>query len=216
MAKTIIVLVSLLFMVAGCGMMAVSEFITPSRLDKNAVDYVVNSGVRDADAYEGYPNLDKANRLVDDVDNAHEVVQFNLQQRADKDNLDYSIHRDVVVVNRQDAMSREEQLFAPNGLLSTGMALLGVGGLSGFVGLMRRKPGDWSPDDVDNAIAEASGKTTAELSAKQKQVIQLVQGIQQFMNLNPQAATQMKPILNQTQDTDTQIAVSSVKAELNL
>ena len=216
MGKTIIISLSLLFMVAGIGCMAVSELITPARIDRNAVDYVVNSGIRDANAYEGYPNLDKANRLVDDVDNAHEVVQFNLQQRANKDNLDYSINRDVVVVNRQDAISREEQLFAPNGLLSTGMALLGVGGLSGFVGLMRKRPGDMTQVELESAVAEVQGTTAAELSAKQKQVIQLVQGIQQFMNLNPQAATQMKPILNQTQDTDTQIAVSTVKKELNL
>lgn len=214
--KTLVIIVSVLLMVSGLGCMALSSYITPAELDPDAIRYVVDSGVRGDDYYTGYQNLDKANKLVDDVDNAHENVQFTLQQELAKDDLDYSNYRGMVVSNRQMAVKREELLFGETGLLSMGLSMLGAGGFAGLLGLMRKRPGDVTPAEMEQALATATGKTTEELSAKQKQLIQLVQGIQQYMNTYPDSKKDFKAVLTATQDTDTQIAVSSVKAELNL
>lgn len=213
--KYIIIVLSLSLMVGGIGCMALSELITPADINNQAVEYAVNSGVANEEDYQGYPNLYKANRLVGAVDAAHDTIQLDLQQQAEKDDLDYSINRDVSTSNYKTAVKREEQLFGERGLLSLGASLLGVGGLGGILGLMRRKPGDISPEEMQTTLADATGKTTEELSTKQRQMIQLVKGIQEFMNtyksINPVVVDAMKDTFDKTQDSETQAAVAVIK-----
>jgi hypothetical protein len=175
--------------------------------------------VASAGEYSGYPNLDKATRLQRDVDAAHGVVQLDLQQQMQKDDLTYTNLRGVTAANQMAAAQREEQLFGPTGLLSMGLGLLGVGGLGGMIGLMRKRPGDVTSAELQQAVADATGKASVELSAKQRQFMQLVQGIGSIlvgMQANPSMLSSAKTMLDQTQDTDTQVAVSAVRKELNL
>lgn len=216
MKNILIIIVSIILMLAGISCMAVSELVTPAEINKSAVKYAVNSGVADEQDYLGYPNLGKARRLVVAVDSAHKVNVFDLQQRLAKDSLDYTMLRGVVTNNEQIAVEREQMLFGQSGLLSMGLSMLGVGGLGGVIGLLRRKPGDWSPEEVTDAITEATGKTSNELSAKNKQVIQLVQSVDALIKTFNLDKTKIKSVLNGVQDGDVQIAVSTTKRDLGI
>lgn len=208
--KSLIIFLSLLLMVSGCGLMALSEFVTPALIDKQAVKYVVNSGVADEKDFLGYPNLGKARRLVVGVDSAHKVNVFGLQQRLAKDNLDYSMHRSVVQSNEQVAVDREQTLFGETGLLSMGLSMLGVGGLGGVIGLLRKRPGDFTPQDYETAVSAVKGEVTA----KDKQLIDIVKGVQDFIKTFPDQERVIKDVMSRNQNTETEIAVAQIRASL--
>jgi hypothetical protein len=135
------------------------------------------------------------------------------------DGLEYSIHKSVVANNVEVGMQREEMLFGEKGLLSLGLSMAGFGTLTGFLGLMRKRPGDITSAEYEQALAQAQGKTVEELSVKQRQFVQLVQGINAYITALPKDDPNrlvIKTALSMTQDTDTQIAVQTVKKELNL
>jgi len=72
---------------------------------------------------------------------------------------------------------------------------------------------------MEQALATATGKTTAELSVKEKQFIQLVKGVQVFMddhqnttdNKEAVMIKRLKIAMDAKQDIDTQAAVAVVK-----
>lgn len=210
MKNTLIIMLSILLMVAGISCMSLSEFVTPAEIDKQAVKYVVNSGVADVQDYLGYPNLGKAQRLVVDVDSAHKVNVFNLTQRLAKDNLDYSMHRGVVTTNEQVAVQREQMLFGETGLLSMGLSMLGAGGFAGLLGLLKKRPGDFTPQDFETAVVAVKGEVTE----KDKQLIDIVKGVQKFIETFPDQARSLKDIMDKNQDGSTQIAVAQIVASL--
>ena len=208
--KILISIICLTLMVGGCGMIALSELITPAEIDKQAVEYVVNSGVANEHDYLGYPNLGKARRLVVDVDSAHKVNVFYLQQKLAKDNLFYSVHRGVVQSNEQVAVEREQLWFGETGLLSMGLSMLGVGGIGSVIGLLRKRPGDFTPQDYETAVSAVKGK----VSEKDKQLIDLVRGVQVFIDTYPDDAHIIKDIMDKNQDSTTQVAVAQIRASL--
>jgi len=215
--RTIVIIMSLFLMLAGLGCAALSEFVTPAGIDRNAVRYVDSSGVADANDYRGYPNLLKAGRLKKDVDAAHDTIQLDLAQQVQKDNLEYGIHTDTTSRNLVVAQQREETLFGETGLLSLGMSMAGIGTLTGFLGLMRKRPGDVTTVEMEQALAQATGKSVEDLSVKQRQFTQVIQGIEKFTDsITSDEWNRFKDVMNQAQDTDTQIAVQSIKKELNL
>lgn len=214
MKTTIIVILSLILIAGGIGCAALSNYVTPAEIDRGAVEYVVAADVAESEDYGGYPNLVKANKLKEDVDIAHTVNQFDLQHLLQKDTLDYSIHKDVVATNVVVSQQREEMLFGETGLLSLGLSMAGMGTLTGFLGLMRKRPGDVTSAELQQTVAEATGSTFEELDEKQTQFVQLVSGVSKFMETlkdSPAVLASMKHIFNETQDTETQIAVSEVK-----
>ena len=203
----------------GIGCAALSDLVTPATIDTGAVKYVVEAGVADANEYRGYGNLAKAEKLKGDVDAAHGAVQLDLKQQMEKDNLTYADLSDAVSINYAAAEAREEQLFGPQGLLTLGLGMAGFGSLTGLVGLMRKRPGDVTSAELESAVATATGDASAELTAKQTQIVQLVQGVAKYMDTlkdAPVSLESLKTILNMTQDTETQVAVKTVKTELNL
>jgi len=217
--KTLIVVLSLLMVVSGLGCAALSHYVTPAEIDQGAVEYVVNSGTGHVEDYAGYPNLVKANALEKDVDVAHTIVQFRLQQHMEEDSLEYSIHKDVVANNVKMGLQREEMLFGQKGLLSLGLSMAGFGTLTGFVGLMRKRPGDVTQVEAEQAITQATGKTMEELTAKQKQFVQVVKGVREFMETyknttdNKEAVMikELKTTCDKAQDASTQVAVVEAK-----
>lgn len=216
MKNTIVIIFSILLVVSGLGCMALSSYLTPAEINERAVKYVVDSEIANTEDYEGYGNLYKANKLTNDVDSAHKTIQFDFRQQMDKDDIDYSMHRGVVQSNEQVAVEREQLLFGETGLLSMGLSMLGVGGLGGVIGLLRRKPGDWSPEEVETTLTETRGKIANELSAKDKQIIQLVQSVSALMKTFNLDKEKVKPVLNSVQDGDVQVAVATVKKELGI
>jgi len=218
--KTITIIFSIILMTAGLGCVALSSYVTPADVDTKAVQYVVDAGIAELNDYKAwYPNLALAERLVDDLGAANLVNQQSLQQLMDKDNTMCGIYMGVAVTNRQSGRQREEAFFSEAGLLPMGMSMLGVGGFAGLLGLMRKRPGDITKPEMEQALATVQNKTTAELTLKEKQMIQLVRGVQAFLD-SPAAigvsSEYLKAELNKAQDNDTRVAVSVIKTSNNI
>lgn len=211
--KTILILISLVALSAGFGCAALSEYVTPARLEPKAIDYAANAGVLDPAEFSGYQNLEKALRLESAVGMAHQTLQFAYQQMAEKDQLDYSLLSNLVISNRTIAQAREEALFGETGLLSIGLTALGFGSFTGILGLLRKRPQDITPEELESKLTELNG----ELSDKDRQLIELIRGVQQFINANGKEVAvidQLKQFLAAAQNPDTKIKVAEVKATL--
>lgn len=221
MLRTIIIILSLIMVVAGISCTIVSQQATPAEVDQKALQYVVEAGVADFNDYDAwYPNMAEAVRLIEDVDAAYSINQLIIQQVAEKNDLAYSIHTKTTRNNFKIAQQREETLFGENGLLSMGLSMLGIGGMGGMLGLMRKRPGDITKPEMEQALATATGKTSTELSAKEKQFVQVIKGVQNFIDNYRSAQSSdtegvmisdLKESCNVAQDKDTQAAVASVK-----
>jgi len=206
--KTLVVILSGIVTVFGIGCAALSYYITPADIDKEAVAYAVKAGVADPNDYRGYQNLYKAEKLNVDVGEAHSMYQFNFEQLIAKDNFDYSRHSQSVAANLVAGKQREEALFGPTGILSMGLTLAGFGTLTGYLGLMRKRPRDIAKEEADKLLAEAT-------TEKQKQFAQLVLGIKKFMDTykddptNP-TLVKLKECLDDKQLPETKVAVATV------
>lgn len=218
--KTVMVVVSLMLIMLGIGCAALSHYVTYAEIDQDAVEYAIKAGVADVNDYDDFwTNIVTAERLKRDIDGGHKVVQLNLRQLIQIDDLEYSIHKDTVSNDLAIAYQREELLFGETGLLSLGLSMAGFGGLTGLLGLMRKRPGDITSPEMEQAITTATGKTSAELSVKEKQFVQLVQGIKIFMDKYKDSKLAkdiivmeaLKVAMNTKQDMDTQAAVAVVK-----
>lgn len=208
--KTIIILLSLLLIICGIGCVALSPYLVPTEVDRGAVSYAVEADVAEPNDYIGYPNLIKAERLNKDVDAAHNVIQLDLGQQIASDNLVYAIHKETVSSNLIVGREREQLLFGEQGLLSLGLSMMGAGGLAGFFGLRAKRKGDYSPPEFENAVAAIKD----EISLKQKQLAQVVKGVQDFMSVSPETQDKLKSIMNKTQDTQTRETVAQIKVTL--
>jgi len=212
--KTVLAILSIMLIVIGMGCATLSSLITPAEVDKDALRYAIDAGVTGLSDYNAwYPNLAEAERLVKDVEAANLLNQQELQHLIERDNTQYGIYRGVTISNRQVGQQREEMLFGETGLMSLGLSMAGFGSLTGLLGLMRKRPGDITKPEMEQALATATGKTTEELSLKQKQMIQLVKGVQAFMDVNTGTpeVQELKTAMNSAQDKDTQAAVAVIK-----
>lgn len=209
--KNMLLVLASLVLLMGIGCAALSEYITPAEVDPKAVAYAEKAGVADANDFAGYANLEKAIRLEAAVDAAHEVTSLALAQMAEKNELDYGILKGVVANNLRSARDREEQLFGETGLLSTGLTALGFGMLTGVLGLMRKRPGDVTQQEMESVVAEVKGEVTD----KDRQIIELVKGVQKILDVYPkktELGDQLRSMLASAQSLDTKQAVASIKA----
>lgn len=209
-AHYIVIAFSLLAIIGGIGCASLSHYVTPATIDRRAVDYAAKAQVADPNAFVGYSNLDKAIKLENAVGDAHAKNQLELMQLIDKDSLAYAQLNNIASSNRQMAQAREEQLFGPEGLLTMGLSMAGFGALTGLIGLLRKRPQDITPDELTQLIA---GKD-AELTDKEKQFIELVKGIQNFINASPTNSEILKTELAKVQSADTKTEVAKVKATI--
>lgn len=214
--KKLMIVVSLVLIMLGLGCTALSHYVTYAEIDQAAVKYAIDAGVADTNDYdEWWTNIVTVERLKRDVDDGHKIVQLNLKQLIQKDDLKYSIHKDSVSTDLAIALQRENLLFGETGLLSLGLSMAGFGGLTGLLGLMRKRPGDITTPEMEQTLAIATGKTSAELSLKDKQFVQVVKGVQEFIDPrngnDTDAIASLKLYLTEAQDVDTQAAVAVVK-----
>ena len=222
MLRATVIILSVIMVVAGVSCTIISHQATPAEVDQKALQYAIDADVADFNDYDAwYPNMAEAMRLVEDVEAAYDVYLLRIQQAADNNDLAYSIHTKTTTKNFKVAQQKEEALFGEKGLLSMGLSLLGVGGLTGTLGLMRKRPGDITKPEMEQALASATGKTSAELSSKEKQLVQIVKGIQGFVETykkNPTSTITCDAVLqdlkiyaDRAQDQDTRAAVAVVK-----
>lgn len=211
-----LILLSLAAGIAGFGCAALSEYVTPARLEPRAIDYVVNAGVADPVDFSGYQNLEKALRLESAVNSAHQTLQFAYQQMAEKDQLNYAILNDLAVNNRTIAQAREAALFGGTGLLSIGLTALGFGSFTGILGLLRKRPQDITPEEMETTLTDLHG----ELSEKDRQLLNVIKGVQIFLNADQDGkgpnATALKNALTSVTDSETKTTIAAIKAKENL
>ncbi|HOK66345.1 MAG TPA: hypothetical protein PLV55_05990 [Anaerohalosphaeraceae bacterium] len=204
----------LLAAAAGFGCAALSEYITPARIDPKAVQYAAEAGAASPADFEGWQNLEKAVRLKTAVDAAHQVNQFTFQQMMEKDNLDYALLSQTLSQNLQAAKAREAQLFGESGLLSLFLTMAGFGGFTGLLGLLRKRPGDITPEEMESALQSIRG----ELTEKDRKILELVKGIQAFLDTykqdNPTVVEKFKSILDTIESPATKEEVAKLKATL--
>lgn len=210
--KKLIVLLSITLMVLGLGCAALSQYVTPAEIDQNAVRYVVEAQVADFEDYEGWQNLVKSERLVKDVDIAYTWNRQELDQAIEREDMKHSIYQGVAVRNHKTSIQREEMLFGETGLLSLGLSMAGFGTLTGLVGLARKRPGDITAPEMEQALATVTGQTEAELSIRDKQFVQLVKGVQDYLDSDTNGKNALKFAMDKHQDIDTRAAVAVVKA----
>ena len=222
-----IILVASILLAGGIGCAALSTLITPANIDKKAVTYAASAGVIDANDFRGYPNLDKAVRLKAAVDAAFKVKELSLTQMMEKNTLDYAQLSDVAETNMKIAQAKEEQIFGEKGLLSMGLSLAGFGTLTGVVGLMRKRPGDLTPAEVEKAVQQV----TYDKTTRERQMGELVKGAQAFIDgtknmtvdqivalcKNPDGTvkdpgTVLKDFMAKAQSADTKQTVATIKA----
>ncbi len=212
--KNAIVYTLLAIVLIGSGCIGtVSEHLTPGRCDSDVIDYVVEAGVGEADDYKGflYPSLADLKRLSTDLDAAIAITNQELVHLAEQKQLQAKILKGVVTNDVEISVAREEFLFNPTtGALAIGMSLLGVAG-GGYLGLMRKRPQDITPVEMEKALGEIKGEVTN----KDRQLIQLVASVKNVIEAQPAAAqAEMKKLLKAGQLPETRVAVKQALAQL--
>ncbi len=212
--KKLLAYVVLAAVVIGGGCIGtLSEELTPGRVDPDVVAYNEEAGTGTAADYKGllFPSLASVKRLQTDFEAAVVVTNQELKHLVEQKQLQAKILKGVVTNDYDIAAAREEFLFNPTtGALAVGLSLLGVGA-GGYLGLMRKRPQDITPVEMEKALGEVKG----EVSDKDRQIIQLVNGMKIILSGQP-AATQeeMKTVLKNTQLPETRAAVKSALAQL--
>ncbi len=208
--KILTVCFSLVMLISAVGCVAVSKVATLSKLDPMAVDYVVSSGIADANDFKPalYPNLAMAEDLARKVEIAHTINQNAYQQLIETDNLDYGIAKDVAMFNVEQSRKLEEQLFGETGLVSIGLTAMGVAPLAGLVGLLRKRPQDFTPEDVAKIRDELDEAGIVSSRAFDETVA----AIEKFKTVaTPENWAMLKAALNAQQSSDTKAMVAQSK-----
>lgn len=201
--------VASILLIGGIGCAAFSSLVTPATVDKQAVKYASSAGVIDANDFRGYGNLDKATRLKTAVDAAFKVKELSLTQMMEKNKLDYTQLSGVADSNMKIAQSKEDLLFGEKGLLSLGLTAAGLGTFTGLIGLMRKRPGDITPQEMEQAVVDIKGEVTT----KERQLIEVVKGIQVVLDAHPKTdplGAELRAALSK-QSLDTREAVAVAK-----
>ncbi len=212
--KKVIAYLLLALVVVGSGCIGtLSEHLTPGRIDRDVVEYVEGAGTGSAEDYKGFlfPSLAELKRLSTDLDAAIVVTNQELKHLVEQKQLQAKILKGVVTNDVEIAIAREEFLFNPTtGALAIGLSLLGVGA-GGYLGLLRKRPQDITPVEMEAALGEVRG----ELSDRDGKIIQLVASMKNVIDAQPVAAQdEMKKILKATQLPKTRTAVKSALALL--
>ncbi len=207
--KIIVLVVSVLLMALGLGCLPLSYYLTPAESDSDAIRYVTNTSLsKDVSDYEGYPSLAKAMRLQRDVNTTHSRIQQGLNHKVEADNLEHSIHSKTTAANTKTGLEREALLFGPKGIIPLALSILGAGTLSGYIGLMRRKPGDVAKEIYVDALDEIEEQDT--------ELFELVKGIERFKGtLRCDDKDTMREIFNDAQNKQTtQVRVAELRTQI--
>jgi len=199
----------------GCmGTTSISEKFTPTPIDQDAVETVVAAGTGRVSDYKGilFPSLAEARKLEIDLKAAIDVTDQELRHLAEKKHLKDQILTGSVRTNVNVGVQREEAIFNPNGgALAVGLGLLGIPA-AGYLGMLRKRKGDISPEEQEAALAEIKGEVTQ----KDRAVIQLVTQIQKIIDIQPtkEAKDAMIKDLKEGQLPETRVEVKAALAKL--
>jgi hypothetical protein len=214
--KKVIAYILLAGVVIGGGCVGtLSEEFTPGRVDKEVVAYNEEAGTGSAEDYRGflYPSLASVKRLKADFEAAVVVTNQELKHLAEQKQLQAEILKGIVTIDFDTAVTREDFLFNPTtGVLAMGLGLLGIGA-GGYLGLMRKRPQDITPVEMEKALGDVRGEVTA----KDRQLINLVGSVRNVLlaqDANGRDNTDVRAILKSSQTPETREAVKKALAQL--
>jgi len=211
MKKVVAIILLACMGITAVGCVALSEYATPTPVSQAAVKYAAEAGVIDANSFRGYANLHKARKLGAAVKAAYEVNTLAMDQLQERHELDYAILSEVVSRDTKIGEHREQALFSETGLLPAVLGLAGMGGLGGLIGLSRKRPGDVTPEELKAATAQAG----IDLKDKERQMLEIVQGVQKFLDApippGNDYKAELKGALTMAQSGDTRKAVAVLK-----
>jgi hypothetical protein len=209
-----IVAITLLLVMAAVGLTAcvLSKYVTPAdRVDPKAVTFAAEAGVTDANSYRGYANLAKVLRLNEALKAADKVYRLRFEQWIDQYDLDYGLFTEAQSRKTKIGLERERALFGERGLISLALPLVGLTGASGILGLMRKRPGDVTPSEMNAALADVG----IDLDKKDRQMLELVRGVSVFMkkySKKTEAGGYLRQSLRERMSADTKVEVEAIKA----
>lgn len=214
MKKLLAYFVLAIVVIGGGCIGTLSEELTPGRVDKDVVAYNEEAGTGAATDYKGllFPSLASVKLLRTDFEAAVIVTNQELKHLVEQKQLQAKILEGVVTNDYEIAVAREDFLFNPTtGALAVGLSLLGVGA-GGYLGLMRKRPQDITPVEMETALGEVKGEVTD----KDRQIIDLVNSMKNVIDAEqvPTTQAEMKKILKSSQLPETRAAVKSVLAQL--
>lgn len=208
MRKAIAMTLLLLIGVVGLSSCILSEMLTITPIDKQAVLWAAEAGVIDANDFLGkWPSLTLSRRLGQAVDSAYEVKILSLQHVIDKTELDYGILNEVTTRNTKIGEAREKIAWGETGLISMGLTALGFSGFTGLFGLMRKRPGDVTKTEFNNALEQAG----VELKDRERQMLEIVLGVKEFLDAEPSEGDKLKLALKAKTNSDTRKKIAELK-----
>lgn len=212
--KKILAYIVLATVVIGGGCMAtLSEELTWGRVEKKVVAYNEEAGTGTAADYKGlfYPSLASVRRLQVDFRAAVIITKQELRHLVEQKNLQADILSGIVDGDEKIAAAREDFIFNPvTGVLAIGLGLAGMGGV-GYLGLMRKRPKDITPQDMEKALVSVKG----EVDDRDRKIISLIASMRNVIDAQPAAAqVEMKKLLKASQSPETRTAVKQALAQL--
>ncbi len=212
--KMIAYIVLAAVVVGGCAIGTISEELTWGRVDPDVVAYNEAAGTGTAADYKGllYPSLASVRQLQSDFRAAVVVTKQELRHLVEQKNLEAAILGKVVDGDEKIATAREDFLFNPTtGVIALGLGLAGMGGV-GYLGLMRKRPKDITPEDMEKVLVGVKG----ELNDRDRKIINLVSSMKNVIESAPNEADadEIKAILKAGQSPETRVAVKQALAQL--
>lgn len=213
--KKLIAYILLAIVVIGAGCVGtVSEEFTPARCDPDVVAYNEEAGTGTAADYRGllFPSLASLKRLQADFTAAVAVTNQELTHLVEQKQLQADILKGIVDGDIEIAVAREDFIFNPTtGALAIGLSLLGIGA-GGYLGLMRKRPQDITPVEMEKALGDIKGEVTD----KDRQIIQLVASMKKVIEAAPDEKDQEEiiQILKDNQLPETRAAVKQALTRL--
>jgi hypothetical protein len=206
-------LLAVVLISAGC-IGTLSEHLTPMKNDKEVIDYVVEAGTGRVEDYKGllFPSLATLRKLKHDFEAAVALTNQELKQIAEKKQLKDSILRGIVDHDVDIGEQRHEALFDPvTGAVAIGLSLFGIAG-GGYLGLMRKRPQDITPQEFEKALGEIKGEVTE----KDRKIIQLVASVKNVIDAQPtkKAKEEIKKILKNSQLPDVRATVKEALTKI--
>lgn len=206
------ILLAVILIGSGC-IGTISEHLTPGRIDSDVVAYNEAAETGKAEDYKGflYPSLADLKLLSADLDAAIALTEQEIIHLAEQKQLQAKILKGVVTTDVEIAVAREEFLFNPTtGAVAMGLSILGVGA-GGYLGLMRKRPQDVTPVEMERALGEVKG----EVDDRDRKLIQLVASVKNVIEAQPlRAQEEMKKLLEAGQLPETRAAVKQALALL--
>lgn len=214
--KKLIAYVLLAIVVIGGGCIGtLSQELTPGRVDKDVVAYNEEAGTGRAEDYKGllFPSLASVLRLQTDFAAAVVVTNQQLKHLVEQKQLRADILKGIVDGDVEIAVGREDFIFNPTtGVLAIGLGLAGIGA-GGYLGLMRKRPQDITPAEMEQALGEVKG----EVDDQDRTIINLVASMRnviQAQATNGDAGLNITAILKSSQTPETRTAVKFALAQL--